>query len=1729
MPITVSLPSRDVELEFPDSMTEQEIQAAIDQEYPRSGEDVAFEVEQAKAQSIEGGNLVNPFQDMSRDDYILFRQNLANKKTSLGDFLGIAKDTFTNVIDEIGTGLGTAAYMTAQGELGKVAESTQEGIVAGTIGLADIASKILKPANKIPSKEEFLKTQIPTEMVSRDTGTGLVGRMPQIVKRPATEADYNALIEQEKQRDVDAINRLYAIEATLKGAPVEEIARGAQNIDPAILTGLGSAAVRSLATKLAGKSIFKPAATAAARTATAPGSLGQAALSGIERAAGGVQTAASLPGQALQGIRNVAERVAPGTGAAAQGTALATGLMADMGVTAGTLAGAATAEKAAEVVGAAARAARKEASRVGLLEQAAQDAAISPAARKLAGGLAQLQPVFRGASQAAAQALKEGAAGAAVGAGLGYLAERNLEGAAQGAGAGAAFGGLTGTMRSVFDMGREMVGGSTSRTRQQAAGDLNTFLAERPEVEQAAWSQTINRLVEQVGPERAAAQFDAMKIAEANGAKVRVATPDEMKQWQNPGWLDVSTQEVVLNPNKILGDTAAHETSHVLFSSAINRAFKPEIEQAVFGLADPVTGEIVRPGLFDDVALAKIADQIGDAYGDNTKAANEFKGYANVLRNTTDAASLQKARTSIADEMAAAYTGNLFGRLRPGRFNPDRLPLVYRNALNALEDSILDKFRSVLFEKGMDLGFDSVTRTFKDAKGKPIRIPELDAIVKRALAKRGTKAAQAPTAKPDLIPVNPADRAIWARSYGGARGILNDDNTPKTAAQIQAEATARWQDMTQRMAALPETERKGIEFNRDSTGKTVMTAKGQLSPEALNVILDSGTLDPSAKAVLRDVLTSMQNFNKATFDTRYYGVYDRGIGRSKMVAGVKSVSQNEILPYSVEMNSKEGVIIRAVDMTKVRDRLATALTKPQFKDVYASSEAALKDFNLYLENITQINPVDSATLLGGGEKGAKKRNLFYDALGFRLRNNESLLNAPESVISKSQNTVKSYRVERFAKLQDSGNRFAFEEATTYERAMKNFQPDAFARETLPAGETLTNPDGYRILKKAGSKLYRVYDDKGELIGTTSTEKAAMRKGQDDFAKKASQEERQTRFQPVSPEQDAAYLSAVKAGDTATAQALVDEAAKKAGYGVKAFHSTKNPRQITQFLTTARDALGAHFGLTRRQAVGPLGRHRKVGKGVSLYEVYLKASNPIRLEDRGTWSSDRVVPQINDQLKSSLPNTASRAEIVSFLRENGYDSAIYENRFEGKEGDEAVILFNPNQIKSADPVTYDDAGNVIPLSQRFNPESPDIRFQPAPADSILIPNRALDKETIPLYQKTEKGIPVFDKKKPKIVKMDYNLLNKEMLSNFKGQAQDLSLVSENQFPYEISKQAIKDINDAIKSGIVDSLVNKIVAETKTMLTDTTIAAGRGWYSRMRVALKKAYGDLSEVFAQLLGATSAQTPVDQNFLQAVEAAELIKDGSFDRHRKEYLTMRAAQEKGTLKQLIFDRNLVGSIRSEIQRLTPILKQVKSKVDRESLETTILQLKELIDNPSDNWSDADMRNIFILGEDILPRRKNGKKFNANSGAVLAVIGGDWLQTVKAPKTPNFAGNLTGRTLEATIDVWAARFMRRMIYGDRGIPWRIQYAAEKGVSDKDFAFSQVVLKRAARKLDMNPDDLQAVLWFGEKDIYGKNNWTSSEGKKKSSFDEMFYMFFPKGGKPRTYSEVIKLLGKVED
>ncbi len=75
------------------------------------------------------------------------------------------------------------------------------------------------------------------------------------------------------------------------------------------------------------------------------------------------------------------------------------------------------------------------------------------------------------------------------------------------------------------------------------------------------------------------------------------------------------------------------------------------------------------------------------------------------------------------------------------------------------------------------------------------------------------------------------------------------------------------------------------------------------------------------------------------------------------------------------------------------------------------------------------------------------------------------------------------------------------------------------------------------------------------------------------------------------------------------------------------------------------------------------------------------------------------------------------DIAKWAKEGGYDSVVFKNLHDdGGRGNGAVIpaadvyvIFDPNSVKSLDPVTRDDEGNIIPLSERFNQKNEDIRY------------------------------------------------------------------------------------------------------------------------------------------------------------------------------------------------------------------------------------------------------------------------------------------------------------------------------------------------------------------------------------------------------------------------------------
>jgi hypothetical protein len=402
----------------------------------------------------------------------------------------------------------------------------------------------------------------------------------------------------------------------------------------------------------------------------------------------------------------------------------------------------------------------------------------------------------------------------------------------------------------------------------------------------------------------------------------------------------------------------------------------------------------------------------------------------------------------------------------------------------------------------------------------------------------------------------------------------------------------------------------------------------------------------------------------------------------------------------------------------------------------------------------------------------------------------------------------------------------------------------------------------------------------------------------------------------------------------------------------------------------------------------------------------------------------------------------------------------------------------------------------------------------------------DADTLPVVQKlNDKGKPAMKDGKPEAASIGYDLLRAPGIVDYVGnKAEDLTKPDYDGLDYDVGPQLRKEIDAAIDSGAVDSAANRTAEFAREQMQNPEIAAGKGWYSRMREKLLSAVGEQGrELLSQLLGATSAKTPVDQNFLQAMDAYEGILAGRYEKHRQGYLEMKALESEGKLVPTILERGYVDVLRERANKLSRGAARLPRKADRTAAKSEANALRKLANKAPEKWDPSEARAIMIEATGILPMRSNGKKFNANSRAVLKVIADDWKINRQAPKTPNFAGNLSGRTVQATIDVWAARHLRELLYKGSGKPWRIQPKSEVGVTNHDFALGQIIMQRAAKKLDMNPDDLQAILWFAEKHKWDAKGWTDNAGAEKSSFDTVANLFFPEGKKPLSFDEASKM------
>ncbi|MBQ3529524.1 MAG: hypothetical protein IJA47_03420 [Oscillospiraceae bacterium] len=214
-----------------------------------------------------------------------------------------------------------------------------------------------------------------------------------------------------------------------------------------------------------------------------------------------------------------------------------------------------------------------------------------------------------------------------------------------------------------------------------------------------------------------------------------------------------------------------------------------------------------------------------------------------------------------------------------------------------------------------------------------------------------------------------------------------------------------------------------------------------------------------------------------------------------------------------------------------------------------------------------------------------------------------------------------------------------------------------------------------------------------------------------------------------------YLKSVNRGDMETAQKMVDEAAKAAGYTIKAYHGTTNREEKSSWNTKTRswDTEYSRITVFKKQYEEQAGHFfnsdmdNAGGYGSDLYSVYLMLKKPFVIDCRGqNYASITFDGKEMDTY-----------EWAAYAKKNRYDGVIFENISDGVGYDDLqhlttdYVVFDSNRIKSAEPVTYDNKGNVIPLSERFSVTNRDIRYSLSEQDTAQVGDYRITGEDVVL--------------------------------------------------------------------------------------------------------------------------------------------------------------------------------------------------------------------------------------------------------------------------------------------------------------------------------------------------------------------------------------------------------------
>jgi len=491
--------------------------------------------------------------------------------------------------------------------------------------------------------------------------------------------------------------------------------------------------------------------------------------------------------------------------------------------------------------------------------------------------------------------------------------------------------------------------------------------------------------------------------------------------------------------------------------------------------------------------------------------------------------------------------------------------------------------------------------------------------------------------------------------------------------------------------------------------------------------------------------------------------------------------------------------------------------------------------------------------------------------------------------------------------------------------------------------------------------------------------------------------------------DVEYQQLVDAGDTAGAQQAVDAAAKAAGFDpTPAFHRTwgefrkfaaggEEPRQQSW-----PDGDGGTHTL-----VGPSGRavflsydaentpafHNSKPTGQRILRVYAKQKNPLVVDmDTKAWATDVFAGGHRE-----FPQLITEGARQNLLAE-GHDAIqFYQGERTPADGlPDELIVFNPSHIKSADPVTRDAAGVVVPLSRRFSTASDDINFS----------RRGGREENRPLINQE--------------LDPDSELLTRNFSDRAAGSDPELAAIrSKNPDIAFRDTQSIKDIQDG-HAGRTDDDLDASVTRLETLREEgpknTAILDGM---ERMRRA--QDAGDsvgTKRVFSAL---AKAGTTIGQLLRQFRE----FKGAAATTHRLELMEL----------QLLKDG----------RKMTPKQRDVMSRLINDDAKAKVVMdnaIEAALDNPTDrtritaarkaeSTENLAFRKLVNEARSLMPR-----KLRQLPADLLALIQGNLLTPVSTNR--NAWGNyismiprLVGRIPATVADIVRAKFSKS---GDRTV-----------------------------------------------------------------------------------------------